>query len=929
MPGDEGNYVVSPFQPRDALGIPQNSGPQVIKQSIDTGCSMVVYRGWAYGTAGWEPPHYTVDEIPALANGAMTPVVMSFVCLNGDFSAAEPCFGEVFTRVGGSTPEAFKGAVAFIGNGEHWSHTRYNDAMAISVFERIVDPAITSLGSLLNAGKFRFLEYFPGQLEETGNEESVEFYFHIYTLLGDPELTFYRAAPTALTADHDAGLSVGTTMVTVTVTEADGATAVAGARVGIAQAGVLLGRAFTGPDGTARVLLDVPVADGPVDVTASHADRLPYRGQINGTTSGVFIGLADHGLGSDLVAAAADLDLLPSLRNLGTEASGSAVVQLTLDGPATVTTATALLDGLAAGAVGTPQTALAFSVDANAEDGSLVTGALTVERGDELDHSGFLLTVSAPDLQVSAVDEAGLGWLEPGTTTDLTLTVANLGSRDTAGGTLALTLTPLDGASLLTASVDFGAIAAGGQVDCGPVTVDLAGSVGAGRSLIIQVSAACEDGAVQARHVTIPIGDGNVGQPAGPDSHGYFAYDSADYLYPDQRPAYRWLELSTEFGGPGTKLPFAIDNYDTDITVDLPFSFRFYGEDFDRIRVSDNGWISFDDSDDSYNFYNWPLPSAHGNGAVIAPFWDNLTPEPMDDPSSDPVGLSSDGVYWYHDVERGEFILEWSRMRHVYPEITDLQTFQAVLRDPAVHSTPTGDGEVLFFYKQVADNDHLRMYASVGIESPDEADGLQLTHDGIRGTGTLAFGPGQAIRITTAPPVRVPLDVVLNRTGSMLSWQVDDMRPVLGWRVHTLDDGRKNCLTPEPLPGDARAYAGAPVDGELVLEALLPHGVVTEVGKTAGNTSVRLTLGAPVPNPVRGESAIAFALPRDGHVRLRVFDVRGRLVRTLLDDTAGRGDGMVVWRGRDDRGRDLADGVYFCRLEHGGRTLTQKLLLVR
>ena len=75
--------------------------------------------------------------------------------------------------------------------------------------------------------------------------------------------------------------------------------------------------------------------------------------------------------------------------------------------------------------------------------------------------------------------------------------------------------------------------------------------------------------------------------------------------------------------------------------------------------------------------------------------------------------------------------------------------------------------------------------------------------------------------------------------------------------------------------------------------------------------------------------SIAFALPRAGQVRLRVFDVRGRLVRTLVDGDAAAGEGMVVWQGRDDRGHHLADGVYFCRLEHEAGTLTQKLLLVR
>jgi hypothetical protein len=268
------------------------------------------------------------------------------------------------------------------------------------------------------------------------------------------------------------------------------------------------------------------------------------------------------------------------------------------------------------------------------------------------------------------------------------------------------------------------------------------------------------------------------------------------------------------------------------------------------------------------------------------------------------------------------------------PGVTDLKTFQAVLRDPAVHPTATGDGEILFFYREVADNDYLRMYASVGIESPDEATGLQLTYDGLRAPGVLEFGPGQAVRVTTAPPVREPLavtGVVREPVGGQvrLSWQCDDPRPIVGWRVVTAGTPRQ-VLTPAPWPASARSgRVRAPAGAELVLEALLPHGTSVAAATARPATAVALRLAEARPNPVRGEASVAFALPRAGTVRLRVFDVRGRCVRTLLDGHAQAGEAVAIWRGRDDRGRQLPDGVYFTRLEHGGQTLTRKLLLVR
>ena len=894
----DGSYIVSPYIPREEIGIPQNMGPVAIKNAIDTGCGFVVYRGWAYGTAGWEPPHYTVDEIPSLANGAMTPIVMSFVCLNGDFSAAEPCFGEVFTRTGGATPDAFKGAVAFIGNGEHWSHTRFNDAMAISVFERITDREVTTLGGLLNAGKLRFLEYYPGELDEVGDEESVEFYFHIYTLLGDPELNFHRAAPAPLTVTYpDEELAAGTTHLEVAVDDATGN--LSGARIGVVQDGQLLGRAVTGADGRAGVVLDTPVAEGPVHLTVTHPDRHAFEATIDGDDRDVFIALDDPGLDDDSGNADGTLNpgetiaMLATMRNDGIVASSAATVTFEAGGPVTVAAGAAELSALAPGATATLNSPIEFTVDAAAEDGALVEGVFAVDHASGRDDSGFRLAVAAPDLQIGAAAPGGETWVEPGTTTDLTLTVRNEGTQDTSGGTLDLVLTPLDGVSLLTTSVPFGAVAAGGSTACGPVSVSVDAAVPAGRSLALQATATCDDGAVQTRGLAIAVGRGDVGEPAGPDEHGYYAYDSADYLYGDLRPVYRWRELSPTFGGPGDTVAFDADNYDTEVALDLPFTFTFYGEDYDRLRVSDNGWISFQDEDDYYNFYNWPLPSEHGSGAVVAPFWDNLTPEPNSDPASDPVGLDSDGVWAYHDDDAGEFIIEWSRMRHIYAEVHDLQTFQVVLRDPAVHATPTGDGEILFFYKQVADNDHLRMWASVGIESPDETDGLQLTYDGVRSRGTMTFGPGQAIRLTTAAPVREPLDVrLVDRVDaggqSTLRWELADTRPVVGWHVLARTAAGVHRLTEATLPAGTRAATvSAGAETELVLEALLPHGVRLEAARALpGSLTPRFALQAPTPNPLRGEATLAFSLPTAGHVSLRVFDVRGRLVRTLRDDRA-------------------------------------------
>ena len=93
--------------------------------------------------------------------------------------------------------------------------------------------------------------------------------------------------------------------------------------------------------------------------------------------------------------------------------------------------------------------------------------------------------------------------------------------------------------------------------------------------------------------------------------------------------------------------------------------------------------------------------------------------------------------------------------------------------------------------------------------------------------------------------------------------------------------------------------------------------------------TTRLALYPAQPNPAPGRASIGFALPAQTHVRLRVYDISGRLVRTLVDGQVSAGEGVKIWDGRDDTGKPSADGVYFFRLETGTNALTRKMILLR
>jgi hypothetical protein len=91
-----------------------------------------------------------------------------------------------------------------------------------------------------------------------------------------------------------------------------------------------------------------------------------------------------------------------------------------------------------------------------------------------------------------------------------------------------------------------------------------------------------------------------------------------------------------------------------------------------------------------------------------------------------------------------------------------------------------------------------------------------------------------------------------------------------------------------------------------------------------------LALEDPVPNPSGGACRLTFQAPAGAPLRLRVLDVAGRTVATLVDGPSGTdAKRTLTWSGRDARGRPVASGVYIVRLDAGGRELTRKLVRLR
>jgi flagellar hook assembly protein FlgD len=89
-------------------------------------------------------------------------------------------------------------------------------------------------------------------------------------------------------------------------------------------------------------------------------------------------------------------------------------------------------------------------------------------------------------------------------------------------------------------------------------------------------------------------------------------------------------------------------------------------------------------------------------------------------------------------------------------------------------------------------------------------------------------------------------------------------------------------------------------------------------------------LDPPAPNPFRDRASLSFQVARvAGPVRVAVYDVAGRLVRTLVDGPIDPGPHDLSWDGTDDRGERVASGVYYCTLEAGGVRANRSVTVLR
>ncbi len=722
---------------------PVYDGENLINSSLNNGVYFVNYRGGDAESKRWIYPLYEYTDIDLLSNGKKMPIVTSFVCLTGSFDDNYPmCLGEKFIRAGDTFN--LKGAIAFIGSGSGGTHTRGNNLLDEFFYRGYNEFNFPSLASLLLYSKLNLISHFP---DEQDPDSGVGFYFETYNILGDPSLILYKGVPRQINVNSPDYLYSGTSSLLINITRNNNP--VKGAWVSLFKENEV--RDFSLTDSVGNVYFNFkPLSPGTLFVTIRGKDIYPFVKKIPVINGNISLGIKNYifldsiGHNDNILTPDEIVKLKVIYKNYGTQTLNNLNFKLKADGNfINLIDSTHFIGTLNPSDTGicyfkfyiskscSTYQKINFQIDLNSNN---------LNRTDFIDTSIF-----APKIVIDSFytpDEDGLP--DRGQTETLIIKIKNKGNFD--ANNLVVTFKSMSSEINVIDSISiFGNLKMDSTKENtgDPFVIKLSSNVFPGQTLPVKIKYKTQregEGEILFR---LKVGKFKNVSITGPDLYGYYVIENSDSVL-SNRPDFSWVEIDPAYGGNGT--PLNIKN-DTNITVNLPFNFKFYGIDFTKISISDNGYVVFGTSSVSEP-YNWPIPSLSLPDGFISAFWDDFDPEITD---------SSRDVFIKYDSNNHLFIIEWSRVQHIHNYVNhtpgELSTFEIILYDPSYYVIPTGDGEIKIQYLEITDDDTWHNFSTIGIESPDGFDGVNVLFNNIENSGFSGIGNQKAILITTQEPV--------------------------------------------------------------------------------------------------------------------------------------------------------------------------------
>jgi DNA-binding beta-propeller fold protein YncE len=197
---------------------------------------------------------------------------------------------------------------------------------------------------------------------------------------------------------------------------------------------------------------------------------------------------------------------------------------------------------------------------------------------------------------------------------------------------------------------------------------------------------------------------------------------------------------------------------------------------------------------------------------------------------------------------------------------------------------------------------------------------------------------------TVEAPVAVTLgafDISAGARGPVLRWETSFEYQVKGFHVLRCENetGAYERITTELVPskGEVGGAAYEFTDEQALLNRTYYYKLEEVSDGDSGQLfgPYEITYRAPfaleqnAPNPFNPTTKIRFTVPEDARVSLVIYDVAGRRVRTLIDESRPANHYEIEWDGKDSAGQVVASGIYFYRLDAGRHSKTKKMLMMK
>ena len=638
-----------------------------MRNELEDGSLFFNYRGYL-GMSG-----FSTSEVDNASSGYKLPFATVLTCGTGSFAEENTCMAEKFFRAG--TAANPKGGVAAIGTATWNTHTLFNNIVDLGIYHGLLSDNVETAGAALASGKLALLNTYP-----SNPYQWISSFTHWNNLMGDPATHLWTDTPTVLYVEHPSEVSAGTNFITITVRD--------GSNNPIENALVtMLGRFASVPtnlytDGNGEVTFPLSsLATNLINLTVTKDNCKPYISTFNVENTQSVNLSPSQGIiidGDGILTAGETVGISIPLYNFGTSIVNGV--------NATLTTGSDLVT----------------IINNNVSYGTINTGVSSYGDDFTISVSSSAIQNEDLDLKITINDDSGNQWeslidvdvlgshlvstgyvnIQPGQTNNINISLTNQGLLDAESVSATLSYS----GNLIEVNDDTGSW---GNINSGSTVsssngfnITASDDIVNGTTLNLQLQVQDNNGYNRSENIVLNVGTVSMDDPLGPDQYGYYIYDSGDTDY-DLAPNYDWIEIS----GSGSNLNLSNSgngNWSGNgplADVDLPFTFTYYGIDYNSITVCTNGWIVLGETG-SAAFRNYPVPGPGGPSPMIAAFWDDLE-----------TGNNGD-VYVYSSNDY--VIIQWKDMRTNYSN--SLETFQMILYNDS--NLPYGDNSIKIQYQE-------------------------------------------------------------------------------------------------------------------------------------------------------------------------------------------------------------------------------------